>query len=207
MLILASKSPRRKTILQSMGLEFQTFASSAEEISGGSYFEDIPMLNAVMKARDIASQHPEALVLGADTVVECDGMHFNKPGSRDDAEGMLLALSGKEHVVVTGVCLECRSDNLLSVFAEKSFVRFKSYGLDTVRNYMELVDVMDKAGAYAVQEHGSMIIDNIRGSVTNVVGLPSEKLAEALSAPVYAKFNLECKKRRSTTTATTTGHD
>ncbi len=181
MLLLASKSPRRRAILQSMGIEFDVVDPDAEEFSRGVYFEDIPVLNAVLKAGKVAGDNPDIPVLGADTVVELDGRHYNKPIDAEDAVRMLQSLSGREHLVVTAVCIQWRSKNIFAVFADKSFVRFKSFGLDSIHKYMSQVDVMDKAGAYAVQEEGGLIIKGISGSVSNVMGLPREKLAEALA--------------------------
>jgi len=180
MLILASQSPRRKSILESMHLEFNILVPNVQEHVQGIFFQDIPILNAELKADAIAEKHPDSLVLAADTVVEFDGCHFNKPVSEDDAVEMLLTLSGREHHVVTGVCLQQRSKNILTIFADISKVTFKKYDKNTVLEYMQKVNVMDKAGAYAVQEYGSLIIDKIAGSISNVMGLPSEKLHTAL---------------------------
>ena len=179
-LVLASTSPRRKAILESMGYEFNVLDPSVEEHFDGVFFEDIPILNARLKADAVAEKFPESLVLAADTVVEFAGRHFNKPDDEEQAVEMLMTLSGQEHQVVTGVCLQQRSKKILSIFAEISRVRFRKYGIDTAKAYMEVVNVMDKAGAYAVQEYGSLIVDEIIGSTTNVMGLPSEKLAEIL---------------------------
>lgn len=165
-----------------MGVEFEAVDPLAEEFSGGVYFEDIPVLNAILKAGRVAFENPEVPVLGADTVVELDGRHYNKPSDIEDAVKMLQSLSGREHLVVTAVCLQWRSKNIFSVFADKSLVRFKSYGLDTIQDYVSKTDVMDKAGAYAVQEAGGLIIECISGSVSNVMGLPAEKVAESLAA-------------------------
>lgn len=180
MLLLASQSPRRKTILESMRLKFRVVVPDVEEHSEGLYYQDIPILNARLKADAVAAFNPDSLVLAADTVVEFDGRHFNKPADEEDAIEMLLTLSGEEHRVVTGVCLQKRSENILTLFADISRVKFKQYGRDIIVEYMRKVNVMDKAGAYAVQEHGSLIVDKIVGSTTNVMGLPSEKLQEAL---------------------------
>ena len=93
---------------------------------------------------------------------------------------MLLHMSGRSHNVVTGVCMACRNRQIRICFADVSKVFFKEIGLETIRHYMSLVNVMDKAGAYAVQEHGELIIDRFEGSVNNVIGLPVERIAETL---------------------------
>lgn len=179
-LILASTSPRRKSILESMGYKFSIINPDVEEHCEGIFFEDIPIINARLKADAVAEKFPDSLVLAADTVVEFEKNHFNKPADEIQAVEMLMKLSGKEHQVVTGVCILQRSRKIFSLFADTSRVRFKKYNLDTIRAYMNSVNVMDKAGAYAVQEYGSLIVDEIFGSMTNVMGLPSEKLAENL---------------------------
>ncbi len=180
MILLASKSPRRKTILESMQLDFKVIPPAVDEHVDGVFYKDIPILNARLKADAIADKYPESLILAADTVVEFNGRHLNKPDDEDQAIEMLLTLSGQEHRVVTGVCLQKRSKNIFTLFADISKVKFKNYNRNTVIEYMKKVYVMDKAGAYAVQEHGSLIVDNIVGSVSNVMGLPSEKLHETL---------------------------
>lgn len=179
-LLLASKSSRRKIILAEMGMTFEVIDPGVEEHCEGIYYQDIPILNARLKADAIAEKYPDSLVLAADTVVEFDRRHFNKPDDEEQAFEMLTTLSGQEHQVVTGVCLQRRSKKILITFADISRVQFKKYDIDTVKQYMEIVNVMDKAGAYAVQEHCSLIVEKIVGSTTNVMGLPSEKLKEAL---------------------------
>ena len=187
MILLASKSPRRKTILESMQLDFKVIVPEVDEYVDGFFYKDIPILNARLKADAIADKYPDSLVLAADTVVEFDGRHINKPADENEAIEMLLTLSGQEHIVVTGVCLQQRTMNILTVFADISKVKFKHYNRDTVIDYMQKVYVLDKAGAYAVQEHGSLIVDEIVGSVSNVMGLPSEKLDEAFKGFIYFK--------------------
>lgn len=188
LLILASKSPRRKTILDSMKIAYQVVLPDIEEHVTGVYYQDIPILNARLKADAVASENPDSLVLAADTVVEFNGLHLNKPADENEAVEMLLTLSGQEHRVVTGVCLQLRAEGVFCLFGDISTVRFKTYSRATVLEYMQKVYVLDKAGAYAVQEHGSLIVDEIIGSVTNVMGLPSEKLGEALQVINPAAF-------------------
>lgn len=180
--VLASTSPRRKEILLDMGVEFDVVKPDVEEIGAGIYStERLPIINARIKSESIAERFPDKLVLGADTVVMLGDRLIEKPENAEEAIEILLSLAGTIHVVVTGVCLTRLTDNLSCVFAEKTEVLFKPFDEKTARRYIREVHVMDKAGAYAAQERGSMIIEKVSGSFTNVMGLPSEKLSETLS--------------------------
>ena len=185
-MILASNSPRRKDILTSLGIEFEVISSGEEEYSSDRcFFEHLPIINAKLKSQSVAARFPCRLVLGADTVVELDGEILEKPKDESEALNMLMMLSGKRHQVVTGVCLTNISENILTVFSEKSIVEFNLFNRKTAEEYMDRVYVLDKAGAYAVQEHGDIIIKEIFGSESNVIGLPIEKLLEV---PVIAEL-------------------
>ena len=180
-------SPRRCDILRKMGVAFEVIKPDAEELSSDSFStERLPIVNARLKSESVARRFPEMLVLGADTVVMLEERILEKPSSEKEALEMLLALSGKTHVVVTGVCLTRHADHLSCLFAEKTDVKFKPFDAKTAIRYISEVEVMDKAGAYAAQECGSMIIDRVDGSFSNVMGLPSEKLADTLA--VIAKY-------------------
>jgi septum formation protein len=181
--VLASTSPRRKEILLDMGVRFDVIKPDVEEFGADRYStERLPIINARLKSQSIAEQFPDKLVLGADTVVMLGDRLIEKPSSENDAIEILLSLSGKTHLVVTGVCLTRLDDNLSCVFAEKTKVLFKPFDEQLAKRYICEVHVMDKAGAYAAQECGSMIIEHISGSFTNVMGLPSEKLSETFTA-------------------------
>lgn len=179
-LILASVSPRRRELLEKAGFSFEIFVPEAEELSDGLYFEKIAIFNAVAKAESVARINPDALVIGADTVIESGGRILGKPSSPENAEEMLLSLSGKPHKVVSGVCIRNIENSISCVFADSSTVYFRNFTLEVIREYLKLVHVLDKAGAYAVQEYGDMLIDHIEGSVENVIGLPAERLSESL---------------------------
>ena len=190
MIILASNSPRRKELLNSISIPFQVIPSDAEEISAESCLsEHLPVINAKLKSESVAQKYQDQLVLGADTVVELDKHILEKPKDEHEALDMLMSLSGRKHQVVTAVCLTRLSDFISINFIEKSIVEFNNFSLETAKNYMTKVHVLDKAGAYAVQEHGEVIIKKIDGSVNNVIGLPTEKLLEALNVlPENASF-------------------
>lgn len=181
--ILASASPRRKELLAGLGIRFSVEAADVEEIASdsGCPAEEIVCRNAALKALAIAERHPEALVIGADTVVECAGRIYGKPGSPAEAAAMLRSLSGREHRVLTGVALIRRRSGLERSWAEISLVFFKPLSEAAIQEYLRKVNGMDKAGAYAIQEHSELILARLEGSLSNVIGLPMERLTEELS--------------------------
>lgn len=179
-LILASASPRRRELLAKAGFVFDVQVSDADELSDGLYFEKIAIANAVAKAESVAELNPEALVIGADTVIEHRGRILGKPSSLEDAFAMLQSLSGEAHRVVSGVCVRNIENSISCVFADSSPVYFGKFGENVIKDYLNKVHVLDKAGAYAVQEYGDMLVEHIDGSVENVIGLPVKRLSELL---------------------------
>ena len=180
--ILASASPRRKELLSGLGIEFTVIPAEVEEIASDSGFPAAEMvrLNAGLKADAVAKLHPESLVIGSDTVIEFEGRIFGKPHSKEEAAAMLRTLSGKTHRVMSGVALRCEKTGTDCSFTEISRVSFKELTEAAIREYMRLVNVMDKAGAYAIQEHSELILAGLDGSLTNVIGLPAERLESEL---------------------------
>ena len=182
MLVLASQSPRRREILNSLNIPFTLSPPDVKEYDATScYKEHLPIINAKLKSESVARKFPGQLVLGADTVVEFNGNTIEKPSDTNMALDMLMSLSGKQHQVITAVCLTREEEHVSVTFAERSIVEFNNFSERTALEYMKKVYVLDKAGAYAAQEHGEIIIKKISGSVTNVMGLPAEKLMEALN--------------------------
>jgi septum formation protein len=182
-LILASASPRRAELLRHLGLRFRVVPSDAAEAAEAHLSpRELCRLNAHRKARAVAARHPEALVLGADTLVFLGQRIFGKPRSRREAAEMLMELQGRTHHVVTGVALIERAVGRERVFAVTTAVRFRALTPQQVRRYLARVNPLDKAGAYAVQEHGELIVEEIVGSFTNVVGLPLERVEAELRA-------------------------
>lgn len=181
-LILASVSPRRKTLLAECGYpDFTVVPSAATELEPApDNAEYLALENAVRKAADVSARYPEAVVIGADTVIEFERGIIGKPADAEDAVRILMRLSGRTHLVTTAVCVRCAENNVLVRFVESSEVRFRDFGHAVAEEYVRLVNVLDKAGAYAVQEHGELIIAGTRGSYTNIVGLPAERLKETL---------------------------
>ena len=181
-LILASASPRRQELLRQLGREFSVIPSSAEEVHDEMLSPgEVSRINAARKAFAVSRQHPDALVIGMDTVVAMEGRLFGKPGDMAQALEMIMALQGKWHDVITGVCLIQKQKRFRRLFSVRTEVKFRPLSETEIRQYHSLVNPLDKAGAYGIQEQGGLIVETLRGSFTNVVGLPLERLREELS--------------------------
>lgn len=179
--VLASASPRRTDLLRAAGLEFECIPSAVEESHDPACgAAGLVLANARAKALDVAAQRPADIVLGADTIVWLDGRPLGKPGDPASARQMLGVLSGRVHEVVTGVHL-ARLEPLRQIeFHETTRVRFRFLSEGVIADYMARVDVLDKAGAYALQEHGEMLVESVEGSRSNVIGLPVPRTLAAL---------------------------
>jgi len=176
-LLLASASPRRKDLLRAAGFDFSILPANVDEwMDAEADPEELVFQNAQAKAMAVSLQNPHPIVLGADTVVVLNERILGKPADKGEAISMLSGLSGKTHLVVTGVAL-CRAGKLLELFCDRTFVTFRKLDLTEIENYITFVNVMDKAGAYALQEKGECIIQSIDGSRSNVIGLPMEELS------------------------------
>jgi septum formation protein len=179
--ILASVSPRRRELLRQLDLEFITVAADTPELHQEDLTAwEISQLNAYRKARYVAKRHPDALVIGADTLVCLGTRLFGKPANPKEAAAMLAALADRTHTVVTGVCLLHLRSHRQRVFSETSFVTFHPLSPQRIQEYLGRVHALDKAGAYAIQESGELIVETVVGSLTNVVGLPLGRLREEL---------------------------
>ena len=177
MLILASKSPRRKELLKQIGIPFVVIVSDAEEVSGNSWTPAALVVeNAKRKARAVAEKYPDSPVLGADTVVSSEGKIFGKPKDKDEARKMLTALSGKMHEVTTGLALINRNEIRTTSVTTKVF--FDTMTKADIDAYIATEEPMDKAGAYAIQGKAARFIEKIEGSYSNVVGLPLNALIQ-----------------------------
>ena len=175
-MILASASPRRSDILRQMGVSFIQVSPDVEELAESvDGPEGLVRENALLKARAICSDYPEQWVLAADTVVVIDGDILGKPKDLPSAWQMLGRLSGRQHEVYTGYAL-CRNDRIDSPISGivVSQVTFRELNLQAIQDYCELVNPLDKAGAYGIQQEKERIIASFQGSLTNVMGLPSE---------------------------------
>ena len=177
-LILAFASPRRAELLRQLQPEFQIVPSDAEEIFDAHLSpRELCQINAHRKARAVAKRIPDALVLGADTLVFLDGEIMCKPRDLADARRMLAQLQGRTHQVVTGVSLIHLRGHRERLFAVSTGVTFRHLAGVEIDNYLSRMNPLDKAGAYAIQEHGDLIVSEISGSYSNVVGLPVERVA------------------------------
>lgn len=177
MLILASKSPRRKELLKQIGIPFVVVVSDAEEVSGNSWTPAALVVeNAKRKARAVAEKYPDSPVLGADTVVSSERKIFGKPKDKDEARKMLTALSGKMHEVTTGLALINRNEIRTTSVTTKVF--FDTMTKADIDAYIATEEPMDKAGAYAIQGKAARFIEKIEGSYSNVVGLPLNALIQ-----------------------------
>ncbi|HWQ92593.1 MAG TPA: Maf family protein [Clostridia bacterium] len=180
-LILASASPRRTDLLRQLGLDFKVVPSDIPEIHHEQLTaREVSQINAYRKARAVAKKYPDALILGADTLVYRETELFGKPRTLEDAYQMLEKLQGSIHYVVTAMCLLHLREHRQRIFAEETVVKFRALDAVKIRRYLTLVNPLDKAGAYAIQEQGDLIVEKIEGSYTNVVGLPIERLTDEL---------------------------
>jgi len=180
-LILASESPRRKYLLEQAGLEFAVIPSDFSESSVAisdpdTYVTDL----AEGKAAAVAESYPESWVIGADTIVWSQGTILGKPGSEDDARTMLRQLSGRTHQVFTGYAFVCRSLGRSISSAVRTDVVFKNLSDTEIDWYVQTGEPFDKAGSYAIQGIGTLLVRSINGSYTNVVGLPVCEVIEFL---------------------------
>ena len=182
-LILASASPRRSELLQHLGVPFQVVLGVVPEVQPEHLTpHETGQINAYRKARVVAKKFPDAVVLGADTLVCLGTRLFGKPVDRTEAQRMLETLQGHEHEVITGVCLLHLRMHRQKTFAVSTRVTLRKLQTEDIQNYLGKIDPCDKAGAYAIQEHGDMIVENVVGSFSNVVGLPIERLKVELEA-------------------------
>jgi septum formation protein len=181
LLILASKSPRRRYLLKQAGLSFTVMPSNFDErVVPLSSPENHVKSLAEAKANQVSERYPESWVIGADTIVMIDGTLLGKPGSRAEARLMLQRLSGKIHQVLTGYCICCKSMNRNHSDVIKTEVQFKNLSDAEIEWYIRTEEPFDKAGAYAIQGLGTFLVKSITGSYTNVVGLPVCEVIEFL---------------------------
>jgi septum formation protein len=180
-LILASKSPRRRYLLEQAGLRFSVIPSGFDEKTVEMCEpETYVSVLAESKAADISRQYPRSWIIGADTIVMINGTILGKPCSRDEARKMLLNLSGRTHQVFTGYSIQCAAEKHFFSETIKTDVRFKNLTVEEIEWYIHTEEPFDKAGAYAIQGLGTFLVKQIRGSYTNVVGLPVCEVIEHL---------------------------
>lgn len=193
-IILASQSPRRAAILDALGVQYVVSVSDAEEeatfptddqSTGMPYVgvprNDQPALRAWRKGSHIADLHPDMVVIAADTIVVCDGLVLNKPTDPIDAVRMLQLLSGRTHIVYTGLALFAPGQQP-RYRVEQSDVEMRTLSDDEIHAYVRTGEPMDKAGAYGIQGVAGTLVQTVTGSFTNVVGLPMQATVTLLTA-------------------------
>lgn len=181
-LILASTSPQRRALLEQLNFPFSVVAPrlAEETLEANCDLHDAMAHLALAKANSVASLYDDALIIGCDTVVVLDGMVLGKPKDRREAKNMLTALSGQSHQVLSGLAVsDVRSGRSLCRCAETT-VFMRPFSQSEVEAYIATGESIGRAGSYAIQERGVFLTEGIKGSWTNVVGLPLELLAELL---------------------------
>ena len=179
-IILASKSPRRREILENTKVRFSIKESQIDEtIKLNESPKDTVKRLAYEKALDVAKNNEDALVIGADTVVVIDDKILGKPKDETEAYNMIKLLSGKTHYVITGFALINLSLNKKIVDCQISQVTFKELS-EAIKDYIQTKESLDKAGAYGIQGYGGLLVKNIQGDYFNIVGLPISKISDCL---------------------------
>jgi septum formation protein len=180
-LVLASASPRRGQLLADAGYEFEVVAPAVAEVQTGNLtLREVTSFNALRKGLAVARAHPGQVVLAADTLVALGGRLIGKPADRADAARLLRLLSGRTHLVASGVFIGHLHLGRSIAFSVLSRVVFKKLSDRMIDEYLATIDPLDKAGGYAAQGTGRAIIARLIGSRSNVIGLPLEKTRAAL---------------------------
>ena len=179
--ILASTSPRRRNLLRQVGLSFRVVPSRLSESNQAGMEPHHHALHwAAAKAKDVAQRFPHDWVLGADTIVVLDGEILGKPGDPGEALAMLSRLSGRTHLVITGLCLALDESGVERGEFVETRVSMRRFTTEDIQGYVATGEPMDKAGSYGIQGIGGCLVQRIEGSYTNVVGLPLCETVELL---------------------------
>lgn len=192
-IILASASPRRREILENLGLKFDIVISGADEtklscdIEPKLYVQEMALLKAGEAGKSIGKSK-ETLLISADTIVVIDGEILGKPKDKEDAFSMLSKLSGKTHEVITGFCVMDLGSGEAVCRAEVTKVEFKNLTPEIKKSYIDTLEPMDKAGSYGIQGKGGILVKKIDGDYFNVVGLPVSSLTDVLMNDFSVKF-------------------
>jgi septum formation protein len=184
-IILASASPRRAALLAQVGLPFRVHPSSLNEEGGSAHLgneapETVACRLARAKAEEVAARVGRGLVIGADTTVVCDGIAYGKPRDAEEARAILLRLAGRTHQVITGVAVVEAETGRAEVAVAVTQVRMRAFDAAEAAAYVATGEPLDKAGAYAIQGRGALLVEGIEGDYSNVVGLPLIMLATLL---------------------------
>ena len=186
-IVLASQSPRRVELLKEISAQFEVAPSSIEEkLDIGLRPEENARILARAKAESIAPNFPDCWVIGADTLVTMDNEIFGKPEDEKDAKRILKRLSGREHLVITGISVVSPKKSIDKPVTSK--VRIKSLTDQEIEDYIATGEPMDKAGAYAIQGKGSFMVRSFSGSKNNIIGLPLDELKILLKKTHHPEF-------------------
>lgn len=188
MLVLASASPRRRQLLEQIGVQFEATSSQAEESVDVSLLTPVQQARALaqVKGRDVAARYPDRLVLAADTIVVVDGLVMGKPADAKEAYAMIDRLQGRAHEVITGVALIHNATNRELVAHEVTTIWMRPLSGAQISRYVNSGEPLDKAGGYAVQGRAGALVERIAGCYYNVVGLPLSRVVRMLE-----EFGLE----------------
>ena len=191
-LILASKSPRRAKILSDFGLTFEVAPTDAEEISIHDDPRRTVSVNALRKLEACMARHPGSAVIAADTIVWFGGRIYGKPHDLDEARRFLRELSGNVHSVFTGVaCREPGKEPETEVVESK--VKFRELTDELIDRYVEMVNPVDRAGAYDIDDFGKIVVESFEGSYENIMGLPVEPIGKMLP---LTTFVIQCPQEK-----------
>jgi septum formation protein len=176
-LVLASGSPRRRQVLEQLGLDFEVIPPPEDvETSWGGTEAPVPFAErlARAKAAAVSASRPDAIILAADTIVVLDGSVLEKPRDETDARAMLFRLAGREHVVHTAAAIEAPGEGgrTAALGVESTGVRFRPLGVEQIASYVATGEPLDKAGGYGIQGYGAALVESVRGCYFNVMGLP-----------------------------------
>lgn len=181
-IILASGSPRRKELLEMMGLVFDVVPSGYDEwLDDAKDTRDVAIELGLGKVREVAKRYPEAIVIGGDTIVTIDGKQLGKANDVAEARAMLRDLAGKAHSVTTSVVVVCLAENFEYASADETKVVFKPYDERLVEIYLASGDWHDKAAAYGIQSGAGPLVDHTEGDIETIIGLPTRLLIEPLA--------------------------
>lgn len=182
MIILGSKSPRRKEILEMAGIPFKVVVSDVEEDIKCDNYLDYPKLTAKKKGLPLVESYQDDIIITADTIVYCDGRILGKPKTKDEAYEMIKLISGRSHIVVTGVYIKTKNEEYNYSVETKVFVSKLSE--EEINDYINTLEPYDKAGAYAIQGIFGKYIEKIEGDYYNVMGLPVNSIYEKIKEEI-----------------------
>ena len=179
-LILASKSPRRKELLELLGFNFDVVVSEVNELASDNLSpEELVKTLAFQKAKSVFKTHPNDVVLGSDTIVVVDNEILGKPKNQNQAKEMILKMKNREHQVITGVAILSDKENI--IFSNTSIVHFNDIEEKEIDKYIKTTEPYDKAGGYAIQGWAARYISAIEGNYYTIMGLPLDKVFEGLN--------------------------